>query len=269
MDRNLLEMDSAPEAVAAGPVAKRMASQAAQQEGSLTNLYDRYFEVVPADTADRLDAAYRLRYQVYCVENPFENADEHPDGREVDPFDERSVHSLLIHKPTGAVAGTVRLVLPQAGKELPITHSCDHPTLRDPSVLPPGTTAEISRFAVSKQFRRRATDKVVADYGYVERPTAPVEFDRRVMPHITLGLMKAITQMSWERGITHWTAVMEPALLRLIGRLGLEFTPLGPLVSYHGQRQPCYGDANAVLAGMRQRQWEAWALITDTGDFFP
>ena len=81
--------------------------------------------------------------------------------------------------------------------------------------------------------------------------------------------MKAIVQMSWDRGITDWCAVMEPALLRLIGRLGLEFTPLGPPVEYHGLRQPCYGNANTVLAGMRRQRYAAWALITEEGQHFP
>ena len=244
-------------------------SRSRRDSESLVDLYNRYFEVVPADSAERLDAAYRLRYQVYCVENPFENAEEHRDGREIDAYDRHSCHSLLIHRPTGSVAGTVRLVLPVAGKRLPILHTCHHPILGDRHVLPPESTAEISRFAVSKQFRRRATDQLGVDYALVERPAPGGDFDRRVIPHITLGLMKAIVQMSWERGIYHWCAVMEPALLRLIGRLGLEFPPLGPPVNYHGLRQPCYGHANTVLAGMRRERHDAWALITESGAHFP
>jgi N-acyl amino acid synthase of PEP-CTERM/exosortase system len=246
------------------------ATRRSMEGESLVSLYNRYFDAAPVDTPEQLDAAYRLRHQVYCVENPFEDPEEHLDGREIDEYDERSVHSLLIHRPTRAVAGTVRLVLPRPGKRLPIMHTCLHPVLGNSRILPPETTAEISRFAVSKQFRRRATDKLGVDYALVEGPlSADPTFDRRVIPHITLGLMKAIVQMSWEHGITHWTAVMEPALLRLIRRLGLEFNPLGPPVQYHGLRQPCYGDANVVLAGMRLQNQDAWALITEGGAHFP
>jgi N-acyl amino acid synthase of PEP-CTERM/exosortase system len=236
---------------------------------SLTDLYNRYFKVVPANTPARLEAAYRLRYQVYCVENPFENPAEHPEELESDAYDDHSVHSLLIHRPSGAVAGTVRLVLPRYDKALPITHVCDHPMLSDRSAIPAASTAEISRFAISKEFRRRATDRLGADYALVERPAALDGMDRRVIPHITLGLMKAIVKMSWKHEITHWTAVMEPALLRLISRLGIEFSPLGPMVQYHGLRQPCYGEANVVLAGLRLHRPEAWALITEGGAHFP
>jgi len=235
------------------------------QRGNLTELYDHYFEVVPADTPERLDQVFLLRYQVYCVENPFENPAEHPDGRECDQYDSHSVHSLLIHRPTRALAGTVRIVLPQRGKALPIAHVVDNPLLRDPRILPSRTTAEISRFAISKEFRRRASDRLGADYALLEGDTFPRELDRRVIPHLTLGLMKAIVQMSWDHGITHWSAVMEPALLRLIGRLGLHFNPLGPLVDYHGTRQPCYGKASDILARMKNQQRDAWDLITDNG----
>ena len=99
------------------------------------------------------------------MENPFENPAEHLDGLERDAYDSHAVHSLLIHRPSATVAGAVRLVLPLEGKRLPITHACASPLLDDTKLLPRETTAEISRFAVSKQFRRRATDRIVASSG--------------------------------------------------------------------------------------------------------
>ena len=59
--------------------------------------YNEYFDIERADDPERLDRVYRLRYQVYCLEHPFENADEHSDGRERDEDDDRSVHTLLVH----------------------------------------------------------------------------------------------------------------------------------------------------------------------------
>src|SRR5579863_9500193 len=90
---------------------------------SLTGSYNSYFDIVRADTPALLDAAFRLRYQVYCVENPFENAAEHSDGRERDADDDRSIHTLLVHRRTGIVAGTARVILPIHGgllRPLPI-----------------------------------------------------------------------------------------------------------------------------------------------------
>src|SRR5262249_16884190 len=57
----------------------------------LADTYADHFDIVRADSPTLLDEAYHLRYQVYCVENPFENAAEHLDGRERDPDHDRSV----------------------------------------------------------------------------------------------------------------------------------------------------------------------------------
>ena len=109
-------------------------------------------------TQELKEAAYRLRYQVYCVENSYERPDEQMGGRETDLYDDRSVHALLIHKRSGAVAGTVRVILPEAdtqGLSLPIkvvTDSHHRELLRR---LPYSQTAEISRFAHSA-YRTRA-----------------------------------------------------------------------------------------------------------------
>ena len=105
----VLRNNIATESTAKGPadVAPERADAA-----SLFSMYAKWFDVVPATTPEQLAEAYRLRYQVYCVENTFEQAGQHTDGQEVDEFDNHSVHSLLIHRPTGMVAGTVRLILP-------------------------------------------------------------------------------------------------------------------------------------------------------------
>src|SRR5215831_8836460 len=108
--------------------------------------YRQHFEVVRADTPALLDEAYRLRYQVYCVENSYENRAQQVNGRERDAYDDRSVHSLLIHRRSGAAAGTVRVILPGTDREaaLPINIVTDpgqHELLRR---LPLSRTAEIS-----------------------------------------------------------------------------------------------------------------------------
>jgi N-acyl amino acid synthase of PEP-CTERM/exosortase system len=234
----------------------------------LMDVYSEYFDVVRADTPDLIREAYRLRYQVYCVENPFENPAEHPGGLETDEFDDHSLQSLLIHRATGTVAGTVRLILPRPerpGHGLPMLSLCRDPRLSDGKLLPVSSTAEISRFAISKAFRRRAEDLGATGAG----PVLPRGQDRRVIPHITLGLMKAVAWMSHEHAITHLCAVMEPALLRLIGRFGVFFTPLGPLVSHHGRRQPCYSTIAALGQGALSRRPETLELITEAGKFYP
>lgn len=263
----------AAESTAKGPAE---VAQERPDTASLFSMYARWFDVVPADSPERLAEAYRLRYQVYCVENTFEQANQHSGGLETDEFDKHSVHSLLIHRPTAMVAGTVRLILPNGSGDvaaLPVSQVCTDPVLRDPAAFPPERTAEISRFAVSKAFRRRITDTTHADMHFVDGAGAVAGTDRvherRVLtPNITLGLMKAIAEMSIHNGITHLTAMMEPALLRLTSRLGIKFTPLGRLVDYHGQRQPCFAEIKDLGFALMKYSPEAHELVSDQGRYW-
>jgi len=223
----------------------------------LTNAYTRYFDVVRADTPALLDEAYRLRYQVYCVENPFENPVEHQDGRETDVDDDRSVHCLLIYRPTGITAGTARVILPMDGaalRPLPIEHVVgSDPDLFSKLIL--GRTGEISRFSVSKEFRRRVGEERYADVGMTDRSTRVNE--RRLIPYITYGLIRGVLEICWDYEIDHICAVMEPAFIRLLARIGLNFETIGDLVNYHGLRQPCV----ARLADLVERSRRERALL--------
>jgi N-acyl amino acid synthase of PEP-CTERM/exosortase system len=238
---------------------------------SLFSMYSRWFDVVPADTAEQLDEAYRLRYQVYCVENNFEQTDQAQGGRETDAFDRHSVHSLLIHRPTGMVAGTVRLILPDGSdsiEAMPIAAFCREPSLRDAAKFPPQRTAEISRFAVSKAFRRRITDGTYPDMHVTDGAANRAQERRVLTPNITLGLMKAIAEMSIRNGITHLCAMMEPALLRLTSRLGIKFVPLGKTVEYHGIRQPCFAELADLGFALMKCSPDAHELVSDQGRYW-
>ena len=80
----------------------------------MNNLFDtfqQHFSVVPADTQELSFKAHALRYQVYCIENPFEDPGQHPNGKEMDQYDHRSVQSLVNHMGSGDAVGCVRLIL--------------------------------------------------------------------------------------------------------------------------------------------------------------
>jgi N-acyl amino acid synthase of PEP-CTERM/exosortase system len=234
----------------------------------LVDLYDSYFEIFPVETAEQLGAAFRLRYEVYCVENAFEDPGNNPHGLETDSYDSRSLHSLLVHRATGEVVGTVRLILPSPearGMGLPLRDICDHELLaRDNAIVPWASTAEISRFSVSKKLRQRATDRSVAGGEF------PAQNDpRRRIPDTSLGLMQAIIAMASVGGVTHLCAAMEPALLRMLRRLGMVIPSLGPEVQYHGSRQPCYSHLDTALARIWLRRTDVWELLTRDGTLWP
>jgi N-acyl amino acid synthase of PEP-CTERM/exosortase system len=105
--------------------------------------------------------------------------------------------------------------------------------------FPPYRTAEVSRFAVSKEFRRRHGEESYADAGISGRANDTVASERRLMPYVTFGLLRGVLGICLEYGVTHLAALMEPALVRILIRLGLNFERLGGLVEHHRMRQPC------------------------------
>jgi N-acyl amino acid synthase of PEP-CTERM/exosortase system len=222
------------------------------------------FEAVPATTPELLRQAYGLRYQVYCIETGFEDPAANPNGLETDEYDNHSLHGVLLHRRSGLPTGTIRVVLPELGEHsgpLPIHKVCRDPRLLDPKFLPRNRSAELSRFAISKVFRKRLGDEL---YGAVHRGDDGQD-SRRVVPHISLGLMAVALQLTQGRGIDYICAVMEPALLRLLGRLSIHFTPLGPLVDYHGKRQPCFARIDTLLSTIERERHDVWEVVTDRG----
>ena len=242
------------------------------------NKFDKYFDIIHADTQELRDESFRLRYQVYCLETGFEDATGISDERETDRFDSRSLHSIIRYKcnhfPT--VAAGVRLVLSDArdpDQPFPIEEHCALSLDQagyDYASIPRDALAEISRFAVSKEFKRRVGEaRSLSGIGPTTDAYVAVQDGARLMPHLTLGLFAAIVQMSARSRITHWYAVMEPALLRLLTRFGINFLPIGEMVDYHGVRQPCFGEIDAVLAGIYDKRPEVWDFITSEGLYWP
>lgn len=245
----------------------------------LTESFSKYFKVAVVASGDdaSLRQALHLRYQVYCIEHPFEKP-AGTDEVERDEFDTYSAHSLLLSRRNDEVVGTVRLILPRRDQPhilFPIEQHCGKffdKKLFDTSTLPRSSIAEISRFAISKEFKKRLMD---TEYPWGasnlnEHETEHMKvLERRIIPHITLGLFLAIVRMSVRHNVTHWYAVMEPALLRLLRKFSIEFIPLGPMVDYHGKRQPCVAELATVLASMECNCPDVWALITDNGETWP
>ncbi len=80
-----------------------------------------------------------------------------------------------------------------------------------------------------------------------------------------LSLVQFVLRESVKHNVLFWTAVMEPKLLRLLARLGICYTPIGPLVEYHGIRQPCYCYLPDMLENARRAQRQGWEVLTDGG----
>ncbi|MDQ2764790.1 MAG: hypothetical protein M3Y22_15340, partial [Pseudomonadota bacterium] len=71
-----------------------------------------------------------------------------------------------------------------------------------------------------------------------------------------------------EMNLTHWLAIVEPSNIRLHARHSIRFESIGPLVSYHGIRQPTFGAIEPVLAHIRAEAFPVWNFITAGGRLF-
>ena len=226
------------------------------------NRFDTYFRAVSADTRELIDQAFALRYQVYCLERQFEDPGQQQLGLEVDEFDRHSVHSLVFHRPQEEPIGTARLILPQARPDsLPIQDLLKKGGLSACDYFPNHAVAEVSRFAISKEFRRRKVDG---------NAISEAEAKRERHGHMPcLGLIQMLLRQSVELGIEYWAAVMEPQLLRMLALLGIRFQPIGPLVSYHGLRQPSFCHLPVMVRNMALTKPESWAIVTNNGELMP
>jgi N-acyl amino acid synthase of PEP-CTERM/exosortase system len=221
------------------------------QGSALTSALSALREEVTVEivnSAVTLRQAYELRYAVYCVERGFLPG---RNGIEQDEYDDFSRHVVVRWRDTGTVVGTVRLVLPKipaGGDDYPIQHVCDRALLRG---LPLATTGEVSRFALAKRLRQET------------RPMGEASCSL-----LRLALIQGAVRLSAEAGHTHWLAVMEPTLLRLLRATGVHFKPLGPPVEYHGLRQPAVAELVPTLARLRVEQPLVWDFVTAGGTWY-
>ncbi|GAC1339898.1 MAG: hypothetical protein NVSMB18_08930 [Acetobacteraceae bacterium] len=194
-----------------------------------------------ATTEAQVLEAKRLRYRVYCEERGFEPG---AGGIEQDSYDDNSRHVLVRSRVTGEVYGTVRVVLSsneEGGPGFPMNRVCDDYVL---SPLPTAATGEISRFALTR------------DRSGISPAAAAL---------MRLCLIQGIVQISGELGLTHWCAIMEKTLLRLLRSTSIYFLPVGPTVEYHGVRQPAIWTLADGLERMRRENPQIWAFLTLDG----
>ena len=121
-------------------------------------------------------------------------------------------------------------------------------------------SAEVSRFGICKQARKRKDGAVDLRSARSARTGL-----RRAEPLMSLGLIQGLVRMSLANQITHWCAVMEPQLLRMLGAMGIHFVSVGALVEHHGKRQLCYCDVRSMLATAMTERPSFWKIMTDGG----
>lgn len=194
-----------------------------------------------------LTAAFKLRYQVYCVERQYLPAQDFPTGLEQDEHDDHSAH-FGVSDLAGDLVGYVRLVHARDG-EYPFKQHCEN--LYNDAYLPPAVDAvEISRLMVRQDCRRfdtsslrAATAQQMRDF-LDARPTTSTQ--------ILLHLYRQMLAYSVDHGIGHWYAAMERSLARSLKSLGVGFKQVGPQTDYFGPVAPYLADLGELESTLRE-----------------
>ena len=202
-----------------------------------------------ARSAAEVRQAQHARFVAYCEDKAYLDPADYPEEIETDEDDARAQHALVRFRPTGALLGSVRLILPpgrfpmervtgqQLGRLLPdADRSC---------------IAEISRLCMTRRYVR-------SDLAFSVGPEG-----RRALQLAILALFRGVIALSRAHGITHWCAMMSPAVLRGSRRLGVHLQEVGPSVRFFGTKQPVLGIIDHVLETMRKERPDLFELALE------
>jgi N-acyl amino acid synthase of PEP-CTERM/exosortase system len=236
---------------------------------SIVNAFNTYFEMIPADTDELREEVYKLRYQVYCLEKGF--LQDREDGVEHDEYDQYSSHYLIRHRASDCYMATTRLILPDRQhpeKLFPLEAYNQIEQTELIKNIRRNSLGEMSRFCVSKQFRRRANEKdiIITNEALDSRP----QKEKAESPNLTLALFACAIRMSSEHNIHHWYAIMEPTLRKVIAALGINFVQLGPAIPsehYYGLRAPYVIKVNDLLNDVAEKDLDHWNFLTHFGQY--
>lgn len=190
----------------------------------------------------RIEEIFRLRFQVYCMECGYEDPCDYLNQLESDEYDRVATHFCACEAHSRKIIGTARIILPSE-LGLPVFNHFDI----DPALglsmpqNPQDRVGEISRLAISKDYRRRIVDQAIyRDDKVINLMDEQQKRNWRIRYEQTLvsGMYHSIYRESIDLGLTHLFAIMSDGLHLLLTRWGLIMRPIGPAQDYHGLRRP-------------------------------
>jgi N-acyl amino acid synthase of PEP-CTERM/exosortase system len=230
--------------------------------------FNEYYEMLPVISDELKHEVYKLRYQVYCIENEFLNSENYPDDLEFDDFDQHSVHYLIRHRRSGDYAATVRLILPNTNnpeKLFPIEQYCEINNFAVMQSIARKSLGEASRLCVSKTFKRRKNEAhTLAAIGSNWNDYFTPD-EKRTFPHLSFALIACLIRACHDNNINYFFGTLEPAWFRFLSASGIHFTKIGPLMDYHGARWPGVIKVTDLLDGVAEKNLDMWNFLTNYG----
>lgn len=232
--------------------------------------FDAVFSETTVSTAADIEESFRLRYLVYCLDRGFEDATDFPGGKERDQYDDAALHCLLRDRVGRRALGTVRLIRaaaanPSSVNGLPLAEYAPKESIDILKRLPAASTAEVSRFAIARSARDILCHSQAGTKSGLRIAASEAQHSGKLLPYMSLGLIRGLVRLSMQHGITHWCLAAEPSLLRRLRGFGLHFASAGPLVEHRGLRQICYANVRDLLARAEAEHPAFWDIITVSG----
>jgi N-acyl amino acid synthase of PEP-CTERM/exosortase system len=216
--------------------------------------FSSYFALRIARTRAEIERLQHLRWEVYCREFHYEREEDCPNQREADAFDVSALHVYAEHRSSGQLAGTVRILCADMLEGiLPLEQAYSvHDQTLDFSDVPRNHLIEISRLAVSANFRRRSGEGLSPIGLNVLMDPDEISIMERSLPLLPLALYLSVAAIVDVRRVheTLGYAMMQPRLVRLLKRFGIQFQQAGPEIEYHGRRAAYRITLDEVVEGL-------------------
>ncbi len=211
-----------------------------------------------------MEEVFRLRYKVYCDEWGFEDPDAYPEGMEQNEFDMQSEHFIIQSTLDDAIIGTARVIVP-GDLGYPVTKYCTVDSTLHDQWLERGKEArigEVSRLAISKEYRKRIEDDVLSGLSSVLPEDNHRDHEKRKCNYVH-EFYKFILLQSMELELSHWYVAMKRGLYILLKRVGMVFHPIGPEIDYHGLRTPYLGNLQEIKEGMLKKNTDCFDFVQE------
>jgi len=198
--------------------------------------FENQFAVIFAESPELKKIAFAIRNKAYR-----EDLGVEPSGNVIDAYDAFASHLLLVHRPSNSYAGTIRLIIPrQVSQKLPFQQSLIEQNWlnqQDLACVKIGEYSEVSKLAVSANFRRRARDR-----DPLSETLKPIEEQafaigtHRDFPKITMGLCLAAIALARQLFHERVFTVMPPMLSQKLKGYGLLFEQASHVFNRQGAK---------------------------------
>lgn len=228
------------------------------QNQELFKQFIEEYRFVLAMSPEAKRKALALRHEVFLQELHYEMHEDQSHHLETDEYDESSIHCLVEHKRSGLPAGCMRLVTPSSDPTSPFHKlpveiqgkgKLNHSTF-DPEKMPRHQLCEVSRLAISRNFRSRQTGETHTSIIFDGQDFSNKE--ARTFPLIAIGLFLCTYSLVGLTGRRHVFAMMESRLPRLLALSGFYFTKVSDDINYHGLRNAYYIDHSKAEKEMQE-----------------